>query len=248
LNGQHLWVFEGSGSPRRFHLVSHGIISSVKKEVRPSWYRKPDRRFGTRIRFAIEAPTDPVDVTASPWFKKLLRQQQSFRNGVNSISDPKIIAALNGLADAIDDNVTADINRIRSDPTVRSETTRKALIDARLGMGDFRSSLARRWKNQCAVTGCAITEILRASHIKSWADSNNKERLDSANGLLLAAHLDALFDRGLISFADAGTMLLSSSVTARDRQMFRLPARLRSRLSSSEKWFLDHHRRTIFRK
>ena len=248
LDGQYLWVFEGSGSPRRYHLVSHGTISSVKKEVRPSWYRKPDRRFGTRLRFTINAAIDPVDVTALPWFKKLLRQQQSFRNGLNSISDQKVIAALNVLADATGDDVSADIGRIRSDPTVRSETTRKALIDARLGMGDFRDALARRWNNQCAVTGCGITEILRASHIKPWSDSSNKERLDPANGFLLAAHLDALFDRGLMSFADTGTMLLSPRLTARDRNMFRLPARLRSKLSSSEKRFLDHHRRTRFRK
>ncbi|MDH6259087.1 HAD-IC family P-type ATPase [Bradyrhizobium sp. BR13661] len=86
------------------------------------------------------------------------------------------------------------------------------------------------------------------SHVKPWSDSNNKERLDPANGFLLAAHLDALFDRGLISFADTGTMLLSPRLTARDRKMFRLPARLRSKLSSSEKQFLDHHRRTRFRK
>ncbi|MGX1322567.1 hypothetical protein AB7M17_006020 [Bradyrhizobium sp. USDA 377] len=248
LGGQYLWVFEGSGSPRRYHLVSHGTISSVKKEVRPSWYRKPDRRFGTRLRFAMEAPAEPVDVTALPWFKKLLRQQQSFRNGLNSISDQKVIAALNAMAAAVDDDVSADIGRIRSDPTVRSETTRKALIDARLGMGDFRDALVRRWNGQCAVTGCAITEILRASHIKPWADSSNKERLDPTNGFLLAAHIDALFDRGLISFADTGTMLLSPRLTAGDRKMFRLPARLRSSLSSSEKRFLGHHRRTTFRK
>jgi len=247
LNAQYLWVFEGSGSPRRYRLVSHGTISNVKKEVRPSWYRKPDRRFGTRLQFRTDTPTDPVDVTSLPWFKKLLRQQQSFRNGLNSISDQKIIAALNALADARDDDVSADIRRIRSDPAVRSETTRKALIDARLGMGDFRIALVRRWKNQCAVTGCTITEILRASHIKPWADGSNKERLDPANGLLLAAHVDALFDRGLISFTDAGTMLLSSSLSATDRTMFRLPARLRSRLSPSEKRFLSHHRRARFK-
>jgi putative restriction endonuclease len=31
------------------------------------------------------------------------------------------------------------------------------------------------------------------------------------NGLLLAAHFDALFDRGLISFADDGSLLLSDA-------------------------------------
>jgi hypothetical protein len=202
---------------------------------------------GTRVQFVVDPAAGPVDVTTLPWFKRLLRQQQSFRNGLNSISDARIIAAMSNLGDD-DDDVSADISRIRSDPKVRNETTRKALIDARLGMGDFRSALARRWKDACAVTGCTISEVLRASHIKPWADSNNKERLDPANGLFLAAHIDALFDRGLISFADSGTMLLSSSLSARDRTMFRLPARLRSKLSTSERRLMDHHRRKTFSK
>jgi len=248
LAGQYLWVFEGSGSPRRYQLVSHGTISSVKKVVRPSWYWKPGRRFGTRLQFVVDTGGDPIEVTSMPWFKKLLRQQQFFRNGLNSTSDQKFIAALRSLGDATDDDVNADISRIRSDPTVKTETTRKALIDARLGMGDFRAALARRWKNRCAVTGCDISEILRASHMKPWADSSNKERLDPANGFLLAAHIDALFDGGLISFSNAGTMLLSSSLSSKDCTLLRLPARLRSDLSSSEKRFLDYHRRTTFRK
>lgn len=247
LIGQRLWVFEGSGSPRRYHLVSHGTISTAKPEDRPSWYRKPGRRLGTRVRFIVNEATEPIEVTTMAWFKRLLRQQQSFRNGLNSISDQKIIAAMSSLGDAADNDISADISRIRSDPAVRSETTRKALIDARLGMGDFRSALSRRWKDQCAVTGCDIPEVLRASHIKPWADSSNKERLDPANGLLLAAHVDALFDRGLISFTDSGKMLLSSRLSSKHRAIFRLPARLRSNLSSSEKRFLNYHRRTTFR-
>jgi hypothetical protein len=246
LAGHYLWVFEGSGSPRRYHLVSQGTISAVEREVRPLWYRKPGRRFGTRVHFAVDTNIDPVEVTTLPWFKRLLRQQQSFRNGLNSTSDSRIIAAMIGLRGAEDD-ITADINRICSDPKVRSETTRKALIDARLGVGDFRSALARCWKNACAVTGCTISEILRASHVKPWADSSNKERLDPANGLLLAAHIDALFDRGLISFTNSGTMLMSSRLSARDRSMFRLPAQLRANLSSSQRRYMDYHRRERFR-
>jgi putative restriction endonuclease len=42
------------------------------------------------------------------------------------------------------------------------------------------------------------------------------ERLDAYNGLLLAAHLDAAFDAGLISFADDGA-ILSSQFTMEDR-------------------------------
>lgn len=40
-------------------------------------------------------------------------------------------------------------------------------------------------------------------------DATDAERLDVHNGLLLAIHLDALFDRGLLAFTDDGEALLS---------------------------------------
>jgi putative restriction endonuclease len=57
----------------------------------------------------------------------------------------------------------------------------------------------------------AITEpaLLRASRIKPWADCTDAERLDVHNGLLLSALWDAAFDRGLVSFADDGSVLAS---------------------------------------
>jgi len=53
------------------------------------------------------------------------------------------------------------------------------------------------------------------SHIKRWRNSNNSERLDVYYGLLLTANLDALFDRGLVSIADDGAILISSKVSSR---------------------------------
>ena len=41
---------------------------------------------------------------------------------------------------------------------------------------------------------------------------NNHERLDGYNGLLLAPHIDHLFDRGYISFSDDGGQTLSPRV------------------------------------
>ena len=47
-----------------------------------------------------------------------------------------------------------------------------------------------------------MPELLIASHIKPWRDSNDEERLDACNGLLLAAHVDKAFDRYLLSFRE----------------------------------------------
>jgi hypothetical protein len=137
--------------------------------------------------------------------------------------------------------IARDIAKIEGDPTT-SETERAALVKARLGQGQFRSELLDRWTNACAVTGCTVSEILRASHVKPWRDSTNTERLSPANGLLLTAHLDALFDKHLISFKDDGDMLVSPRINADNRQLLGIPQRLQKTLSDEERRFLAVHR------
>jgi hypothetical protein len=97
-----------------------------------------------------------------------------------------------------------------------AETTRQQLTAARLGQGKFRKELFARWSASCAVIGVTRPELLRASHIKPWASSNNAERLDPANGLLLSPLYDAAFDALLLSFADDGTLILAADFTANE--------------------------------
>jgi len=142
-------------------------------------------------------------------------------------------------------DIGTDLQAILNDKRITSETTRQDLIKTRLGQGPFRIDLERRWSGLCAVTGCGISAVLRASHIKPWSKSSKSEQLNPANGLLLSAHLDALFDFGLISFEDDGTMLVSAQIADEIKQ-FNLPNRLRHEPTKQEKRFLAYHRRYIF--
>lgn len=74
------------------------------------------------------------------------------------------------------------------------------------------------WGNCCAVTGVTSPEVIRASHIKPWRDSDNAERLDPYNGLPLVATWDALFDAGLITFTASGDMRGSPMLPDEDRR------------------------------
>jgi len=78
------------------------------------------------------------------------------------------------------------------------ETEKDALIKSRVGQGRFRTEQKIYWKNHCAVTGCTLIDLLKASHIKPWRDGSNEERLDKYNGLLLVPNLDSAFDKGYI--------------------------------------------------
>ncbi|MEH2497859.1 putative restriction endonuclease [Bradyrhizobium sp. AZCC 1678] len=132
-------------------------------------------------------------------------------------------------------------------PYVPTATTTEIYIDARIGQDRFRYDLIKARGAACEVTGCRIQEILRASHIKPWAVASDRERLDPENGLLLSAHLDALFDSGLISFTDDGTMLISDRIGTQDRLDLQLPQSLRSRPSTRRAKFLFYHRSNRFK-
>ena len=84
--------------------------------------------------------------------------------------------------------------------TARIDTTEaEALARQRRGQALFRQGLLDYWGGRCAISGLDVPELLRASHAKPWQDASDAERLDVHNGLLLAAHLDAAYDQGLIT-------------------------------------------------
>jgi len=90
-------------------------------------------------------------------------------------------------------------------------TEKLQLSKARIGQGLFRSRL-EQIEPACRVTGVTNKALLIASHIKPWSKcENNAERLDGHNGLLLSPHIDKLFDRGWITFTDAGNLLCAES-------------------------------------
>ena len=139
----------------------------------------------------------------------------------------------------------SDVQAVVNDASL-SETTKDALIKARRGQGRFRQGLVNRWSAACAVTGCKQVELLRASHMKPWSISGNGERLDPCNGLLLLANIDALFDRGLVSFNADGSMLTSDLLHKETLELLNLPMSLCEPLNPSELLFLAHHRSTWF--
>lgn len=91
-------------------------------------------------------------------------------------------------------------------------TERKGLVTSRVGQGAYRKRIIHRWEYKCAVTGFNKLDILIASHIVPWSNSNDHERLDVDNGILLSPVFDALFDKHLISFENNGKIILSDEI------------------------------------
>jgi len=87
-------------------------------------------------------------------------------------------------------------------------TEREALVKSRRGQGLYRQELMKIEK-ECRITHVDNPVYLIASHIKPWRHSDNDERLDGENGLLLCPNMDLLFDRGIISFENNGDVIVS---------------------------------------
>ena len=140
------------------------------------------------------------------------------------------------------DDLNAHSNELMSLPS----TEREQVTRARVGQGRFRDSLLKFWQG-CAVTGVNRADLIRASHIKPWRLSDNAERLDPHNGLLLLPQYDHLFDAGYISFDDDGRLVESPAIADLNPSIlgFDRKARLR-RVTEEHREFLDFHRSRLF--
>lgn len=188
------------------------------------WYA--DTKIGTQTKQKLQQFIDGIVQTQADEATQISRMG----GGLNSLG------AFDPALGALDE----DVKKIEESDV--SSTEKATLISARLGQGKFRKYLDYFWDESCAVTGCSIREVLRASHIKPWRECANKERLDPDNGLLLCAHLDALFDKGLISFGDDGSMLVADRITEIEVDRLRLSGKLRKRLTDGQKRYLAIHR------
>lgn len=122
-----------------------------------------------------------------------------------------------------------------------SETEREALTQARVGQGPFRIALLKYW-GSCAVTGVSEPTVLRASHIKPWRASSNVDRLNPFNGLLLAAHIDALFDKGFITFEFDGRIRLSPLLAQEDLRLLGITSTMHLRqIGAEHREYLHFH-------
>lgn len=118
----------------------------------------------------------------------------------------------------LNDSILKTEQEIKDDVSL-SSTEKSSIIKSRIGQGIFRQKLIDYWQG-CAVTECKNIPLLMASHIKPWRDSDNFQRLDVYNGLLLTPNLDKLFDKGYITFSKTGRMICSEFLPKEDRILF----------------------------
>ncbi len=240
LTGEY-WNNEGWFVPVEWHAVPvplrpKDIIGSLRPHL-PAKYSPLDQNGKGLQSVYLASVPDPMAA-------ELIAQLGGVGNDL-----PRLSRSAGDGADAVrvlDDDVE---KTIRNDTDI-DKTERQAIINARRGQGRFRSNLDEV-ERCCRITRVSDPRLLRASHIKPWRScANNHERLDGFNGLLLTAHIDHLFDRGYISFADDGELLVSSLIEP--EQLARLgitapPVINVGSFLANQKPYLAYHREVIFR-
>ncbi|RIJ30845.1 HNH endonuclease [Henriciella algicola] len=111
----------------------------------------------------------------------------------------------------------------------------------------FREIVLPSYDNQCAVMGKVSPSLLTASHIIPWK-TREDTRLDPRNGISLNSLHDRAFDRGLITFRDDLTMMVSSKIVIPDhvRSLFNEDIRLKPAKFRPLPEYLEHHRDVVF--
>jgi hypothetical protein len=129
-------------------------------------------------------------------------------------------------------------------------TEREDIIRARRGQGVFKSRVMGI-EQRCRITGVTNAVHLIASHCKPWRDSNNQERLNGENGLLLTPSIDHLFDRGFIGFEGNGNVIISP--VAHRPSLERMGIEVRDTFNvgpftAAQRHFLEYHRDMVLLK
>lgn len=122
-------------------------------------------------------------------------------------------------------------------------TTKSQLVKSRRGQGIFKSNVRLNEKG-CRVTGITNIKHLVASHIKPWSESSDIEKLNGCNGLLLAPHVDHLFNNGMISFSDDGKLIISSKLDSEVLEAWGIKREINvGKFNQEQKFFLAYHRK-----
>ena len=210
-----------------------------------------DQELKSQNKTLAESKTNGVAVH---FFEVLKPRQYTYRGEVELAGKPYIDRQedVNGnmrkvwifpLKNVVDNGWIDEINELEKElinQKTISNTEKEQVIKSRIGHSTFKEKLLRR-ECKCAICGVTNKSFLIASHIKPWSKSNNAERLDVNNGLLLCPNHDALFDKGYISFDKDGRIVISSHLDESTKKFMNINPTSKIEMSEEMKKYMKYH-------
>lgn len=89
---------------------------------------------------------------------------------------------------------------------------KEVMIKQRVNQQFFREAVLASYNTACCITGLSNKELLIASHIKPWKDSNSCEKIDPKNGICINALHDKAFDRGFLTISNKYKVIVSNEI------------------------------------
>lgn len=230
------------------------IIGPGNQDVREALYQKAKEN--TDLYNSAKKTLTPT--YTSIYSKKILDQEQLANQSVEQLKR-WIIASLEEFIESdltplyqglrFQDQIELEnkLLDLMDDDTLNTieETEKLTYIKARIGHSKLKEILVKK-DGCCKICGLSDERFLIASHIKPWSQSNNQERLDLNNVLLLCPHHDSAFDKGYITFDQDGMMLISSELTIETRLLLNLNTEKKIELTEKQSEYMRWHKENIF--
>ena len=129
-----------------------------------------------------------------------------------------------------------------------AETEKLSTVKQRCGQSALRSHLIKTNVGRCLVTGITNEKLLRVSHIKPWSECiDRSEKLDPNNCLLLSGLWDLAFDKGLLSFDEAGKVIFSEELKTDKSSINFFKQKHRIVFTEKQKSYMHWHRTHVLR-
>ncbi|GDX06886.1 HNH endonuclease [Buttiauxella sp. A111] len=220
-------------SVKRNKKVVHFTNASIHGKTATNWEEfTGNRSYGSKMKY-LNIPAN----TPTQYLATILTSERNVINGSIFV---------NAMTDLIAPEIE-DVEEILNDISL-SETQKLTFVEARRGQGIFRAECLKIYP-ACPVTGISFLPLLKASHIKPWrACESGAERLNPYNGIMLAAHIDVLFDNGYLSFTDGGEVMLSPCLDNKTWQDLNIKTQQEKAFHPKACAFLEWHRENVFKR
>ena len=160
------------------------------------------------------------------------------------IIKPEMLAAIKKLHlfdEKIQTRMNSEVKRILKSPPPTGEE-KLYLAKHRANQGRIRDYTLEHYGCKCHLCSLKIRSLLVVSHILPWSESDNKQKADMNNLLLLCPQHDALFDQHLISFDCDGKILIDSSLDETVRVLLNINPDMKIEIPPAMEEYMKHHR------
>jgi hypothetical protein len=233
------WNYDGWLVPVEFYELQDSIrpkshIESIKPYLPSKYSPLQSNGNGNQCVYLTEVPTELANELSS-----LLGSQVEQIIEQHTNEEFTFVEVGNTDAKAIEE--------IRKRKDIQ-ETVKLRLVKSRNGQGIFKDRL-KEIEQGCRVTKLTDVQYLIASHIKPWVKSNDFEKLDGNNGLLLSPHVDKLFDNGYISFEDEGSMITSPHLNINTLELWSINKNENiGSFNNEQRKYLHYHRNNVLKR